>query len=194
MLEIVRNRAATIVNDCREHGAAYEVVRVLTSPARRGLVRLEVQDPDNLPLDGPVVIVANHLSFIDSVLMMFSLPRPVSVLGKAEYTDRRITDDDIYYNSGRALVGGRSGELQGTSRFECEDTVGPFGHAAYCGIRHGQKHTFRLIARGEYFQFYIDDYYVQTFLVPEKFTGRIGLVVCDGACQFAGLKAWDTNI
>jgi 1-acyl-sn-glycerol-3-phosphate acyltransferase len=92
MLEIVQNRAAAMAKDYREHGAAYEVVRVLTSPVRRALVRLEVENPHNLPADGAVVIVANHLSFIDSVLMMFSFSRPVSVLGKAEYTDHRITN------------------------------------------------------------------------------------------------------
>jgi 1-acyl-sn-glycerol-3-phosphate acyltransferase len=78
--------------DWQEHGSAYEVVRVLTAPARRGLIRLRVEHPENLPADGPAIIVANHVSFFDSVLLMFALPRPVAVLGKAEYTDRRITN------------------------------------------------------------------------------------------------------
>lgn len=81
-----------MVRDWQDHGSAYEVARLLTAPARRGLVRLRVEDPENMPKEGPVIVVANHLSFFDSVLLMFALPRPVSVLGKAEYTDRWITN------------------------------------------------------------------------------------------------------
>jgi 1-acyl-sn-glycerol-3-phosphate acyltransferase len=45
-----------------------------------------------MPPDGPVIVVANHVSFFDSVLLMFSLPRPVSFIGKAEYTDNPVTN------------------------------------------------------------------------------------------------------
>jgi 1-acyl-sn-glycerol-3-phosphate acyltransferase len=67
------------------------VARVLSLPARRGLVRLRVEGAGNLPAAGPAIIAANHLSFFDSVLLLFVLPRRVYALGKAEYTDRRIT-------------------------------------------------------------------------------------------------------
>jgi len=79
------------MRDWREHGSAYEVARLLTVPARRGLVQLRVEHAEQLPAQGPVILVANHLSFFDSVLLLFALPRPVSVLGKAEYTDRWLT-------------------------------------------------------------------------------------------------------
>lgn len=92
MIGIVRRWWAPVVADWQRHGSAYEVARLLTAPARRLLIRLDVEHPENLPADGPVIVVANHLSFIDSVLLMFALPRPVSVLGKAEYTDRRLTN------------------------------------------------------------------------------------------------------
>jgi 1-acyl-sn-glycerol-3-phosphate acyltransferase len=92
VVNIVRRWVAPIRHGWNEHGNAYEVARLLTAPARRGLVRLAVEHPENLPTQGPAIVVANHLSFFDSVLLMFALPRPVSVLGKAEYTDRRITN------------------------------------------------------------------------------------------------------
>jgi 1-acyl-sn-glycerol-3-phosphate acyltransferase len=91
VVDIVRRWVAPIVREWHEHGSAYEVARLLTAPARHGLIRLTVEHPENLPTQGPVIVVANHRSFFDSVLLMFALPRPVSVLGKAEYTDRRIT-------------------------------------------------------------------------------------------------------
>lgn len=90
--ETVRRWVTPMMQDWREHGSAYEIVRALTAPARRGLVRLRVENPENLPADGPAIVAANHVSFFDSVLLMFALPRPVSVLGKAEYTDRRLTN------------------------------------------------------------------------------------------------------
>ncbi len=80
-----------MVRDWHEHASAYQVARLLTAPARRGLVHLHLENPENLPMEGPAIVVANHLSFLDSVLLMFALPRPVSVLGKAEYLDRRVT-------------------------------------------------------------------------------------------------------
>jgi 1-acyl-sn-glycerol-3-phosphate acyltransferase len=75
----------------RAGSGARFVARALSAPARRGLVRLRVEGAGNLPAEGPAIIAANHLSFFDSVLLLFSLPRRVYALGKAEYTDRRIT-------------------------------------------------------------------------------------------------------
>ena len=82
---------APVVREWHEHGTAYEIARLLTAPARRVLVLLDVEHPENLPTEGPAIVVANHLSFFDSVLLLFALPRRVSMLGKAEYTDRPIT-------------------------------------------------------------------------------------------------------
>ncbi|MEO6570644.1 MAG: lysophospholipid acyltransferase family protein [Ilumatobacteraceae bacterium] len=88
----VRARVDAIRTEWHERGAPYEVAKLLTVPARRVLVRLRVEGADNLPVDGPAILAANHLSFFDSVLLMFSLPRQVCMLGKAEYTDRRFTN------------------------------------------------------------------------------------------------------
>ncbi len=63
------------------------VAKVLSAPARRGLVRLRIEGAEHLPADGPAIIAANHLSFFDSVLLLFDLPRRVFALGKAEYAD-----------------------------------------------------------------------------------------------------------
>ncbi len=80
-----------VVSDCINRGSAYTIVRGFTAPARRVLARVTVINPENLPAAGPVIVAANHISFFDSVLLMFALPRPVSVLGKAEYADNPFT-------------------------------------------------------------------------------------------------------
>ncbi len=92
MFDAVRQWASRAEGDWRAHGTAYELVRVLTAPARRGLIRLRVDGTEHLPVDGAVILVANHVSFFDSILLMFSLPRPVAFIGKAEYTDNPITN------------------------------------------------------------------------------------------------------
>jgi 1-acyl-sn-glycerol-3-phosphate acyltransferase len=86
-----RQRLESIRDDWRAHGAAYEIARLLTLPARRVLVRVRVEGVEHLPRHGPAILAANHLSFFDSVLLIFDLPRQVRMLGKAEYTDRRLT-------------------------------------------------------------------------------------------------------
>ncbi|MEQ1704101.1 MAG: lysophospholipid acyltransferase family protein [Ilumatobacteraceae bacterium] len=89
-LQPVRRVKATI-GEWRERGTPYEVSRLVTAPVRHGLVRLTVEHREHLPASGPAILVANHVSFFDSVLMMFGLPRPVALLGKAEYTDKAVT-------------------------------------------------------------------------------------------------------
>ncbi len=42
---------------------------------------------DRLPTDGPAILAPNHISFLDSAFLMFSVPRNISFVGKAEYMD-----------------------------------------------------------------------------------------------------------
>lgn len=66
------------------------VGRVLTAPIRNAWLNVSHVGRENVPTEGPVVLAANHLAFIDSLLVMYSLDRPVSFLGKAEYLDHPI--------------------------------------------------------------------------------------------------------
>ena len=56
-----------------------------------GRWRLDVTGAERLPADGPAILAANHLSFIDSPLLMYRLPRRVWMLGKAEYMDSPVS-------------------------------------------------------------------------------------------------------
>lgn len=72
-------------------GSHYWAVRRATAPIRRIWLDTTLVDSVNVPDHGPVILAANHLSFIDSPLLMFGLRRQVSMLGKAEYLHGRST-------------------------------------------------------------------------------------------------------
>ncbi len=72
-------------------GRHYWAVRRATWAVRHLWLDTQLVDAANVPDDGPVILAANHLSFIDSPLLMFGLDRQVSMLGKAEYLQGRAT-------------------------------------------------------------------------------------------------------
>ncbi len=84
----------------------------------------------------------------------------------------------------------RSGPLRGLLQFECRDALCAIGYASAPTLRHGRECSFRVIARGDYFELYINDLYVQTFLVPDHFDGRIGFLVLDGDAHLSQCRAW----
>lgn len=48
-------------------------------------LRMSVEGQDNVPEVQPVVFAANHLSFIDSIVLPLSVSRPIYYLAKADY-------------------------------------------------------------------------------------------------------------
>jgi len=57
------------------------------SPVFSFLWRIKVIGRDQLPVDGPAILAANHSSVIDSFFLPVAAARPVSFVGKAEYLD-----------------------------------------------------------------------------------------------------------
>ncbi|HEX5199601.1 lysophospholipid acyltransferase family protein [Paractinoplanes rhizophilus] len=60
-------------------------LRPMLLPISRIAFRPEVHGAANVPRTGPVILAANHLSFVDSFLIPLLTPRRVSFLAKAEY-------------------------------------------------------------------------------------------------------------
>ncbi len=69
----------------------HHVGRVASAPLRSWWLDVDVDGAEFVPEFGGAIIAANHLSFIDSLLLMYSLGRPVRFLGKAEYMDSVLT-------------------------------------------------------------------------------------------------------
>jgi 1-acyl-sn-glycerol-3-phosphate acyltransferase len=70
---------------------AYRTVHFVAGKAMRIFYRVDVQGADNLPEEGPLILAANHRSFMDSVFLALTSPRPIAFVAKAEYFDRPVT-------------------------------------------------------------------------------------------------------
>ncbi|HEX6392814.1 MAG TPA: lysophospholipid acyltransferase family protein [Acidimicrobiales bacterium] len=68
----------------------YKVAKAVLSRPLLAAYQISVDGPRDLPA-GPVIVAANHRSFMDSLFVALVVDRPVSFLAKAEYFDRRRT-------------------------------------------------------------------------------------------------------
>ncbi len=68
-------------------GTLQRRVRKVGAPLVTRLWDIEVSGLERLPSDGPAILCPNHISFLDSAFLTFTLPRNISFVGKAEYMD-----------------------------------------------------------------------------------------------------------
>src|SRR5262249_5365099 len=57
------------------------------TPILRMFERVRTEGRDNVPRHGPVILAANHRSFLDSIFIPLVVPRRVTFVAKAEYFD-----------------------------------------------------------------------------------------------------------
>ena len=65
----------------------YWIIRAILTPLLRLAFRVQVDGKARIPRRGPVIIAANHISFIDSLFLPLVVGRRVTFLAKAEYFD-----------------------------------------------------------------------------------------------------------
>jgi len=65
--------------------ALYSFGKTFLAPPLRLLWRPKVSGLENIPAEGAVILAANHLSVVDSIIVPVVTPRPVYYLAKAEY-------------------------------------------------------------------------------------------------------------
>lgn len=66
---------------------AYWLLKAILTPFLRLFYRVRVEDRERVPKDGPVILAANHRSFLDSIFLPLVLSRRVTFVAKAEYFD-----------------------------------------------------------------------------------------------------------
>ena len=62
----------------------YWFMKAVLTPILRGLYRVRVEGRSGLPSTGPVILAANHRSFLDSLFLPLVLGRRVTFVAKAE--------------------------------------------------------------------------------------------------------------
>jgi 1-acyl-sn-glycerol-3-phosphate acyltransferase len=65
--------------------ALYAFGKTIVAPVLRAAWRPRVSGVENIPHTGPVILAANHLSMVDSIVLPVVVPRPVYFLAKSQY-------------------------------------------------------------------------------------------------------------
>jgi 1-acyl-sn-glycerol-3-phosphate acyltransferase len=65
----------------------YWVLKAVLTPLLRGGYRVHIEGRERVPRRGPVILAANHRSFMDSLFLPLVIPRRVTFVAKAEYFD-----------------------------------------------------------------------------------------------------------
>lgn len=63
----------------------YRVLKLILTPILRALYRVRAEGLESFPREGPVIVVSNHVSFLDSFWIPLMVPRQMVFLAKAEY-------------------------------------------------------------------------------------------------------------
>jgi 1-acyl-sn-glycerol-3-phosphate acyltransferase len=66
---------------------AYRAIKAALGGVMNRAYRITVEGLHNVPMAGPGIIAANHISFLDSFFIPLVIPRRVTYLAKAEYWD-----------------------------------------------------------------------------------------------------------
>jgi 1-acyl-sn-glycerol-3-phosphate acyltransferase len=65
----------------------YWVIKGALTPPMRLAYRIHVEGREHVPKKGPVILAANHRSFLDSIFLPLVMKRRVTFVAKAEYFD-----------------------------------------------------------------------------------------------------------
>ena len=69
------------------HGNLRVALRTIALAFLRPLLRLRIIGESSVPAEGPLLVVSNHLSNADPILLEAAFPRPLFFMGKAELFD-----------------------------------------------------------------------------------------------------------
>ena len=107
----------------------YWVITVVLTPLLRVCYRVKIDGREHVPARGPVILAANHRSFLDSIFLPLVIRRRVTFVAKAEYFDSRKT---AWFFRGVGQIpirreGGSASERALASATEVLESGGVFG-------------------------------------------------------------------
>ena len=107
----------------------YWGIKVVLTPILRLGYRVRIEGREHIPKRGPVILAANHRSFMDSLFLPLVIRRRVTFVAKAEYFDSKKT---AWFFRGVGQIpirreGGSASERALSSATEVLETGGVFG-------------------------------------------------------------------
>lgn len=107
----------------------YWIIKAILTPILRLCYRVRIEGRERLPRRGPVIVAANHRSFMDSLFLPLVIRRRVTFVAKAEYFDDKKT---AWFFRGVGQIpirreGGSASERALASASEVLDDGGVFG-------------------------------------------------------------------
>ena len=61
-----------------------KVIIFVLTPILRLLAKIQINNTENIPIEGAAILASNHLSFFDGFVLQYAVKRPVFFMGKAE--------------------------------------------------------------------------------------------------------------
>ena len=104
----------------------YRITKWLLAPVLRWYFDLEVEGEEKVPRRGPVILAANHGSFVDSWLVPLALHRRVTYVARAKHFDRWYTAW-LFRAWGQVPLDGGGSEAALRSALEVLEAGGVFG-------------------------------------------------------------------
>lgn len=98
----------------------YRIVRIIISLIYRLLARMEVVGTENVPQEGPCIVICNHLSSFDPPLLLVAVPLRMTVLAADKYRGHPIFGPFL---SSMGAIYVRRGEVDRQALRACLDVL-----------------------------------------------------------------------
>ena len=123
----------------RMQGFAFNLIRIVLLALCRLVFRLKIEGLNNVPMQGGVLIVSNHLHNADPILISVACPRPVHYMAKKELMGIPVIGRIIRYGGAFPVDRGKADRqaiVQATERLQQGIAVGMFPEGTRSVSRH----------------------------------------------------------
>ena len=126
-------------------------IEIVAAIVARSLYRVKSSGVENVPSTGGAVLIANHLSYVDAVVLQLVCPRPIRFVGFHGLREQRLLDLCLRWSGAISISSMHPGEgIKAAIRAAAAGElvcVFPEGHISRTGQLMGLKRGFEVIAR-----------------------------------------------
>ncbi len=126
----------------RMQGVAFNLIRIVLLALCRLIFRMKIEGLNNVPMQGGVLIVSNHLHNADPILISVACPRPIHYMAKKELMGIPVLGRIIRYGGAFPVDRGKADRqaiVQATERLQQGIAVGMFPEGTRSVSRHIER-------------------------------------------------------